>query len=49
MMAALNSPGQTVIKAKKSRDHTENMLLQNSKIQMFQKPTKQLYLDYKTA
>ncbi len=25
MLAALNSPGQTVIKAKKSRDHTENM------------------------
>ena len=25
MMAALNSPGQTVIKAKKSRDHTENI------------------------
>ena len=24
MLAALNSPGQTVIKAKKSRDHTEN-------------------------
>ena len=24
MMAALNSPGQTIIKAKKSRDHTEN-------------------------
>ena len=25
MLAALNSPGQTVIKAKKSRDHTENI------------------------
>ena len=25
MMAALNSPGQTIIKAKKSRDHTENI------------------------
>ena len=25
MFAALNSPGQTVIKAKKSRDHTENI------------------------
>ncbi len=24
MLAALNSPGQTIIKAKKSRDHTEN-------------------------
>ena len=24
MLAALNSPGETVIKAKKSRDHTEN-------------------------
>ena len=24
MFAALNSPGQTIIKAKKSRDHTEN-------------------------
>ena len=26
MLAALNSPGQTVIKAKKSRDHTELFL-----------------------
>ena len=25
MLAALNSPGQTIIKAKKSRDHTENI------------------------
>ena len=25
MLAALNSPGKTVIKAKKSRDHTENI------------------------
>ena len=25
MLAALNTPGQTVIKAKKSRDHTENI------------------------
>ena len=25
MLAALNSPGQTVINAKKSRDHTENI------------------------
>ena len=24
MLAALNSPGQTTIKARKSRDHTEN-------------------------
>ena len=25
MLAALNSPGKTVIRAKKSRDHTENI------------------------
>ena len=25
MLAALNSPGETIIKAKKSRDHTENI------------------------
>ena len=25
MLAALNSPGKTIITAKKSRDHTENI------------------------